>query len=324
MHGNLHEIVIVRTNSPLCRHPDEITDALNSVVGGRILLRAVQRTAAMLEEWVRYPPAPRASAQHVAPVVAALPDMGLAGDWCAHTRETTVFGIVAAPSWHSDVYEAAAQFASSWSPPLRLWNRRLQKAMQAAVSGAGSDDDSMKIRSIDWKLRQHLSQMSAEELCATLAHRQFLDQLLKISGVGRLQDELKAQLDAAERLIDWSSERGRRASEEERRKSEGVQRSADARREKLLGLIAVFGIFELGGFLTLANATNFHEKFFFIKVRQGVWEDWLLLGLFVLTLSFVSIIFGAYGWLRRWWRGRRGGGDDDSPGRVPGSAHQQG
>ena len=67
--------------------------------------------------------------------------MGLAGDRCTHTGEMTVFGIVAAPSWHSDVYVEAAQFASSWSPRLRLWNRRLESTIRSLELYADREEE---------------------------------------------------------------------------------------------------------------------------------------------------------------------------------------
>jgi len=275
--GNGHAIVVVRTDAPLGTRAEEIADVLDNAVGGRILLRSIQRGATTLEEWVRYPPVPRPGSQDRAAGIADMPEMGLAGDWCAHTGETTVFGIVAAPSWHSDVYTEAAQFASSWSPLLRMWSRRLLKAIQTSEPGTDQGNDADQLRRIERQIRSHLVQINAEELCATLAHRRFLDQILEMAGLDRVQRELEAQLEAAEHLTDWFSERARR--------------EADERRQKLLGIIALFGLFELGTFLSLANSTGFHERFLFLKLHQGVWEDWLMLAMFVLALLVGVYLF---------------------------------
>ena len=62
-----------------------------------------------------------------APTIAAVSELGLGGDWFTHTGETTIFGIVTAPEWHSDVYEEASQFAISWLPRLRLWSKTLDE-----------------------------------------------------------------------------------------------------------------------------------------------------------------------------------------------------
>jgi hypothetical protein len=280
--GNLHEIVIVRTDAPLGTHPKEIADALDRAVGGRILARSIQRTATTLEEWVRYPPVPRTGRRDTEPAIAGMPEMGLAGDWCTHTGETSVFGIVAAPSWHSDVYVEAAQFVSSWSPLLRLWGRRLLNAIQIAQLDSDRESDSENLRHIEGQVRLHLAQTKAEELTATLAHRRFLDQLLEMAGLDRLQGELEAQLGAAERFTDWFNERARQ--------------KADQRRQVLLGIIALFAIFEVGTFLSIANTTGFH----LFTLREGAGEDWLMVVLFGLALVLAVVyFFNVSAWVRR-------------------------
>lgn len=305
--GNLHEIVIVQTDSPLESTADEIAKVLDSVRGGRVLLRSVQRASTTLEEWVRYPPVPRGGGLGTGPAVIDMPELGFAGDWCAHTGETMVFGIVAIPSWHSDVYAEAAQFAISWSPALQMWHRRLQAVIQEANPDRNHRENGEKIRRIDQQVRQHLFQIQAEELCATLTHRQFLDQLLSMSGVGRLQDGLEVLLDAAERLTDWFSDQALRRSEEERRQSEQKQHDADRRRERLLAVIAVFGVFELGTFLALANQTQWHQRVFSFTLQQGIWEDWLMVALFLLAVIAAVGLFGGYSWLRDHLHGRHRG-----------------
>jgi hypothetical protein len=285
--GNLHEIVVVNTDSPLGTHPEEIADALDRAVGGRILAVWVQRAVNTLEEWVRYPPVPRTGRQGALSGIVGMPELGLAGDWCTHTGETTVFGIVATPSWQSDAYLEAAQFVSSWLPLLRLWSSRLLNVIKTAESPSDKEGDAGELRLIESQVRLHLAQTKAEELTATLAPR-FLDQLLGMAGLGRLQGELEAQLAAAERLTDWFNEQARlradeeyRKNEERRREDEGKRQRSDQRRNLLLGVIGLFTIFELGTFLGVVNTTKFRAP--------GVWEVWLMLALFVLAL-----LAGAY------------------------------
>jgi hypothetical protein len=300
MRGNLHEVLIAHTDGPIGTQPDDVSERLNSALGGRILLRSIQRSATTIDEWVRYPPAtPSSGRGDGISEISDLPEMGLAGDWCAYTGETTVFGIVAAPSWHSAVYLEAAQFAASWSPLLRLWNSRLQEAMKRSDPSADSDArgyDSEELRKLEQKVRQHLAQINSEELCATLTHRRFLDRLLKMEGIGRLQDETERQLLATERLIDWWTATFRSKSEDQRQQT-------DRRREGLLGVIALFGIFEMGGFLELANSTSWHQGFFgLFTLREGVWEDWILTSLFTAALLIGFRFFNFFGvndWLGR-------------------------
>jgi hypothetical protein len=90
--------------------------------------------------------------------------------------------------------------------------------------------------------------------------------------------------------MDWWSEDARRASAEQELKS-------DHRRDKLLAVIALFGMFELGGFLELANSTKWHERFFgLFTVTEGVWEDWLVASLFIVALLvLVAFYFNFFG-----------------------------
>jgi hypothetical protein len=283
--GNLHEIVVVRTDDPLGLHPEAIADALDQVVGGRILVRSVQRTAMTLEEWVRYPPVPRTGSRGLAPVIVGISEMGLAGDWCTDTGETTVFGIVAAPSWHSDVYVEAAQFANSWSPRLRLWNRRLEGTIQSLHLESVQEEGAKELRHIERQVRLHLGQIKTEELTATLAHRRFLDQLLEMAGLSRLQGELEAQLEAVEILTDWFNQQ--------------AYQKNDRKRQVLLGLIALFGLFELASFLSLIDVTKFRRRFLFFTIQQGAWEDWLMLALIVVAVPVGFYFFndGVQSWV---------------------------
>jgi hypothetical protein len=279
--GSLHEIIVVRTEEPLDDYPEDIATRLDGAVGGKILLRSIQRTATTLEEWVQYPRLPRPGSQGRECSIEGIPEMGLDGDWCTHTGETTVFGIVAAPSWHSAVYVEGAQFVSSWTPLLRLWSRRLRHAIEASQPDAVHLTGSEKLRPIEKQVHLHLMQISAEELCATQAHRRFLDQLLEMSQLKRLQGELESELSAAEHLTDW-------IDQEQHKKSE-------KRRVVLLGVIALLGIFGLSGFVGFANDT--HASF----MNKGPWEDAILLAVFLVAV-IVGIcydIFEVNDWLKR-------------------------
>jgi predicted Holliday junction resolvase-like endonuclease len=114
-----------------------------------------------------------------------------------------------------------------------------------------------------------------------------------MAGLGGLQADLEAELEAAERLTDWfnqkasqASEERRRSYEESRRKDEDKRQQADARRQVLLGWIALFGLFELAGFLGLANSTGFHLGFISFTQSKASWEDWVIVALLVIALLF--------------------------------------
>jgi hypothetical protein len=300
--ANLHEVVVVQTDAPIALQAEAIARQLDSAVGGRILLRSLQRGAATLEEWTRFPPLQRTEQR--ASSVVAVPEIGYAADWFVHTGETTVFGIVAVPAWFRDVYLEAAQFASSWSPVLQLWNRRLQVAINNlrkkhdADPGAAAEE----LRNVEQQVRRHLSQINAEDLCATLAYRRFLDGLLDAVGIGRLEKELEAQLQAAEQLTDYFYQRA-----EER---------AGRRRDVLLFFIALLGVFGIADFLALLDTTQFRGRIGFIRLSTaGQWQDMLVLILFGLAL-----VGGVFVWLRiprpgSWARRKRGTRDLRSSGR---------
>jgi len=290
--GNLHEVVVVQTDGAIADQSEEIARRLNSAVGGRILLRSVQRAAGTLEEWTRFPPLQHAQAS----AVLAVPEIGYAGDWFVHTGETTVFGIVAVPAWFRDVYPEAAQFASSWSPVLQLWNRRLQDALKVALRDLDTKHHitagraSNKLRDVEQQVRHHLTEINADDLCATLMYRRFLDSLLDAVGIGRLEKELQTQLQAAEQLTDYFNQ------QEEKRTTR--------RRDILLFFIALLGVFSLADFLALLDTTDYHGQVGFIRLSpDGRWQD-----LLVLILFGLAVIGGAYvllgidrprSWLRR-------------------------
>ena len=278
--GNLHEVIVVRTEESLDTYPEDIANRLDGAVGGKILLRSIQRTAGTLEEWVQYPRLPRPGSQGRKCSIQGIPEMGLDGDWCTHTGETTVFGIVAAPSWHYAVYVEAAQFVSSWNPLLRLWSRRLRRAIESSQPDAAQLTGSEQLRPIEKKVHLHLMQISAEELCATQAHRQFLDQLLEMSQLKRLQTELEDELTAAEHLTDWIDQEQHKRSEK--------------RRVVLLGIIALLGVFGLSGFLSFANGTGAAET--------GRWEDVALVVVFLIFLG-VGLFFDIFE-INAWVKGR--------------------
>jgi hypothetical protein len=285
--GNLHLVAIVQTDAALGTQSEDVAARLDAAVGGRIVLSSVQRTASTLDEWLRFPPLQRDGVTSRGVSVAAVPEIGYAGDWVVHTGETTVFGIVAVAQWLRYVYPETAEFAGSWAPQLGLWGKRLQRCIDELRPGEVRPGSAEELRTVEQRVRLHLSQINSEELCATLANRRFLDKLLEMAGVERLQHQLEVQLRAAEQLTDWFSQY------EEKRSAR--------RRDVWLFIIAMLGIFSLADFMTLANTTGLHDRLGFINLTdQGVWEDWFILAAF--AAAFFAGLFhvlGGFGWLRR-------------------------
>jgi hypothetical protein len=208
----------------------------------------------------------------------------------------TVFGFVAAPEWHTDVYAEAGQFASSWSPLLRLWGRLLQDKIEKSQPGAEPDDDDPyardSLREVERKVRLHLMQIKAEDLCATRAHRLFLDQLLKMAQLDRTQKELEAQLVATEHLMDWYDTSNRQVSEKNR--------------NVLLAFLTLLGIFGLSGFLSELDKDAGQKFLGLIPMKApGMWEDDVLFVLFfvaILLAVYFDVLFwefGAHRWVKK-------------------------
>jgi chemotaxis protein histidine kinase CheA len=300
--GNLQEIVIAQTDQrpkaqpqhsksasgeepttpPPEAQPEKISAALDNAVGGKILLRTTHQAAAAMAEWVRYP---RLSQGDLESIEEA-PVLGTAGDWFTNTGEMTVFGFVAAPQWHTDVYAEAAQFAVSWSPLLRLWGRLLQDKIQRSQLGSESEADDPEerdsLRRIEKRVRLHLMQIKAEDLCATRALRLFLDQLLAMAQLDRTQKELEAQLVATEHLTDWYDANARQGSEKNR--------------NILLAVLTLLGIFGLSGFLGDLNKEAGEKILGLIPMKaHGMWEDNVLFGLFLIAL-FLALYLDLLFW----------------------------
>jgi hypothetical protein len=296
--GSLQEIVVAQTNPPPQAQPQHIAAALDHAAGGKILLRSTHQAASTLAEWVRYPPV----RQRDLALIEDTPVLGMAGDWFANTGEITVFGFVAAPEWHTDVYTEAGQFASSWSPLLRLWSRLLQGKIQASQPdadqrGAETDADDPyargdSLRQVERNVRLHLMQIGAEDLCATRAHRLFLDQLLAMAQISRTQQELEAQLQATEHLTDWYDTNTRQLAEKNR--------------NVLLAFLTLLGIFGLSGFLAELDKDPGQQFLWLIPMRaQGVWEDNLVAVLFVIAVVvalYFDLLFwdiGMHPWMKK-------------------------
>jgi len=102
-------------------------------MAARALLRTnVNRDAATLEEWERYPAANNKSGSHV-----AKGNFGYKENWWSLLDDTTIFGMVGNPSWQADSYREAVHYAASWTPRLLLWNRELMQALEQRAGKRG-------------------------------------------------------------------------------------------------------------------------------------------------------------------------------------------
>ena len=285
--GNMHLVAVVQTDGALGTQSADIARQLDSAIGGRILFRSIQRTATVPHEWLRFPPLQASDQDRRGSLVATVPEIGYSGDWFVHTGDTTVFGIASAPQWLRAVYPEVAQFASSWAPLLRQWNKKLNSAIEDLDPNRTTKTPA-ELRMVEQRVRRHLARINSEELTSTLANRRFLDELLEKAGVGRAEQEVGTLLKAAEQLTDWYD-------------TVRQQKSA-LRRDIWLFVIALLGVFSLGDFMLLANESNFYggRLFSFNLSRDGRWQDILILTLFgLLGLGGILYAFGAFGRIRR-------------------------
>ena len=111
---------------------DASIEDLNSLYGARLFRTNLHRDAATLEEWLRYPVTESDGSSNVTQAT-----FGYTGNWLSVLDDTTIFGIVGNPSWQADSYLEAVQFAASWVPRLRLWNRQLMRALE--LTGINGD-----------------------------------------------------------------------------------------------------------------------------------------------------------------------------------------
>ncbi len=204
--------------------------------------------------------------------VTGIPGIGFSGDWFVHTGDMTVFGVVAVPTWITQVYLEVGQFVATWVPLLELWSLRLNKAIRNAHDYAASAS-ARELRALDQEVRRQASELRSAQLCQSHLHRKFLDTLLIECGVTGLEQELDVQIEAAERLSDWYDEQW--------------HRDAESARNILLLLIGVFGVFGLAGYLSLANGSSegrYKGFFRFLTDNPGT-EVQVLLAFFLVFLG---------------------------------------
>ncbi len=97
--GNLHEVVVVQTESLVPARTETAADRLDKMMGTQILLRSGNRVASTLAEWIRLPAPSNVVDERVEHGtdgrVTGIPGIGFSGDWFVHTGDMTVFGVVA-------------------------------------------------------------------------------------------------------------------------------------------------------------------------------------------------------------------------------------
>lgn len=303
--GSVHEVMVLETDEPIGETSRSISDFLDEAIGGELITRPVHRTASTLAEWIRFPNPLRGTDIHSVdePVPAQInrvPEIGFAGEWYSHTGDTSVFGVVGAPSWLTDIYFEVAQSAATWRVLMQMWNIKLEQAVRSTHGVSFSSKHSKQLRVVEENVRRSSAQMRSKQLCASTLHRRFLDEFLAAANVFEEEEGLERHLQATQRLIDWHTEERRRLSE----------RSRNA----LLLLIGSFSIFGLVSYFELIDRIpsghrlpllfNFfpHHDNAEIVVTGGI----ALIVLIVAIVLLIGIWRKPWIWVRTRWQMRRG------------------
>ncbi len=215
---------------------------IEGLYGAELLCTNVNRDAATLEEWVRYPAAKNNGAPE-----GARGNFGYKENWWSMLEDTTIFGVVGNPSWQATSYQEAAQYAASWTPRLLLWNRELMEALeQRSAKGRGKAKKNKKeladLRTLEQTVRRSVTDAHAEELCRLRADRRYLEWMLEAVGTTGVQEDLERRIHAMRLLI----------SENERREQDRM----DTRRNFFLGAIALFGVLNVSAVFAVLDSGN--------------------------------------------------------------------
>jgi hypothetical protein len=257
--GHFHIIVLVSA--------DVSVKELNGLYGAEVLRTNVNRDAATLEEWVRYPIAKKKGKSEV-----AQGNFGYKENWWQVLDDTTIFGIVGNPSWQADSYLEAVQFAASWTPRLLLWNRDLMQKLEQGPRRKKLPD----LRHLEQTVRRSVAAAHAEELCRLRSDRRYLEWMMDAVGTTSIQEDLERRILAMRLLI----------TETEKKEQDRL----DGRRNFFLGAIALFGVLNLS---TLFAVLDVGDSSGFFKSRTAIDTQVMAqAALFVLSLAvFITVTF---------------------------------
>lgn len=235
--GDVHVIGVLTLSDRLDRDPTEMADKLDRLYGGRILRTNFHRVASALHEWTRYPITPDAALK--------VSEFGYCDDWLATTDDATLFLVTGNPTWRTEAYAEAAQFAASCSAQLLLWSRELFQGLDPPPEERPDSGDRLhQMRLLQLDAQKFTSGISSQALCWSRTHRRLVDELLVTTGTQAITIDLEARTTALELKLD-KQDQWRREQDQERRER------ADTTRNVLLFILAIFGVFGLAGALEL-------------------------------------------------------------------------
>ena len=225
--GHFHIMILVDADVSIAE--------LDGRYGAEILRTNVNRDAATLEEWVRYPVTERKGKPET-----AQGNFGYKENSWSVLDDTTIFGVAGNPSWQATAYLEAVQFAASWTPRLLLWNRELLQALEDRPGKKNDRANLLDLRQLEQTVRRSVAFAHAEELCRLRSDRRYLEWMMEAVGTTSIQEDLERRIHTMRLLITENEKK-----EQDRR---------DGRRNFFLGAIAIFGVLNVSTFFAVLDA----------------------------------------------------------------------
>ncbi len=265
MHLGAHAVALIER--AVLRRPDEdvpLTNPseLNAALGSSALLMAQRQLPSSLEEWARFDPVPPPN---------LLESIGLPNDLICRTRDVTLMCMLDSPGWAVLSLKEIVEFAGSVSGVYNAWAIWLRSIVRVsgqlvhdpAITGASAGESERELaRRLEGLLlnnaeiaanlsevRSLLGHFRSAQLIRTGSERQLLDRLLTAGGLDKAEQSLLSSVEsltAQQQLVASQTElileQRRRREEDERRSSAERTERSQARFERLLGLLTVFGV----------------------------------------------------------------------------------
>ena len=192
---------------------------LDVAKGAALVVHPVPYAAAVLEEWSRYS-LPRFDEGNM------MQPMSFAGNFAYRTTNTT-FGLLrGTPEYLIMEHEEAAEFVASLPVLLESWMSRIRERADKSLEELREDDSPVEINNRQLQLRRILTtatsviaQIHSPDLCLTAVHRKYLDQILQIAGIERLEAELQSHFNVLDAHLNTLSAMAERKEKERQDKA---------------------------------------------------------------------------------------------------------
>jgi hypothetical protein len=194
-HDGFHHVIVaahrLSVEAPDGTRTDAAVDEVGKAAGASLILQPVRQAAATLEEWSRYP-VPDIEQSNF------LGEYAFVGDFAVRTANTT-FGLLRGlPEFLIVEHEEGAEFVASLPALLHAWLGELERAnVDYDVNDPPEQisDLQLALRRIVTEARTALAKLRSPGLCQTAVHRQLLDRLFDLAGIGLLEQKIQTQFD---------------------------------------------------------------------------------------------------------------------------------